>query len=178
MESVRGGGAGERAGGPPMPRCRAVCHGRRPGRPPAACVDRVDEQGMEHLVGLRDARQRDPLHRGADGGGRGCRRKAFGEIGRSRVNLRAQCAASGACASACRLCSSSQPAGWPSRPASTRSHASTDTAIVCCRPAAATGSARRAHTSAIRASICRSSPVSPITDGISPASRARPASEM
>jgi len=38
--------------------------------------------------------------------------------------------------------------------ASTRSHASTDTAMACCRPAAATGSARRAHTSAISASIC------------------------
>jgi hypothetical protein len=106
------------------------------------------------------------------------RRKALAVMGRSRVQPRAHCAASGTCASAAWLGSVSQLAGRPSRPASTRSHTSTDTASTCCRPAATTGSAIRAHTSAIRASMCRSSPVSPITAGISPASRPRAASEV
>jgi hypothetical protein len=177
MESVRGGGAGERAGRP----CRAVARCATAGVP-AAHLPHASIASMSRAWSISSGcgthASAIPCTAARTVAGAACRRKAFGEIGRSRVNLRAQCAASGACASACRLCSSSQPAGWPSRPASTRSHASTDTAIVCCRPAAATGSARRAHTSAIRASICRSSPVSPITDGISPASRARPASEM
>ena len=50
--------------------------------------------------------------------------------------------------------------------------------MTCWVVAAATGSAVRAHTSAIRASMCRSSPASPITDGTRPASAARPASEV
>jgi hypothetical protein len=50
--------------------------------------------------------------------------------------------------------------------------------MTCCWAAATTGSAIRAHTSAIRASMCRSSPSSPITDTISGTSRARLASEV
>jgi hypothetical protein len=47
-----------------------------------------------------------------------------------------------------------------------------------CRPAATTGKAMVADRSAIRASMCRSSPVSPMTDGIRVVSRWRPASEV
>ncbi len=47
-----------------------------------------------------------------------------------------------------------------------------------CRQAAATGNAMVADRNAIPASMCGSSPVSPITDGIRLASRGRPASEV
>ena len=77
-------------------------------------------------------------------------RKAFGVIGILRVQSRAHCAACGTLASAWRLGSDNQPPGRPSRPASIRSHVSTDTASTCCRLAATTGRAVRAHTSAPR----------------------------
>ncbi len=148
------------------------------GGPCGALADRGDQQAMERVVGLRDARLRDSLRRGVDGEGRGALAEGLGGDRQILVKPWAQCAACGTCASASRLGSGSQLAGRPSRPASTRSHTSTDTAITCCRLAATTGSAIRAQTSAIRASMCRSPPVSPITDGISPASRPRAASEV
>jgi hypothetical protein len=77
-----------------------------------------------------------------------------------------------------RLCSSRLPSARPSRPARTRSQVSTETAMTRCRSAATTGKATVADPSAIRASMWRSSPVSPITEGISSASRWRPASEV
>ena len=77
-----------------------------------------------------------------------------------------------------RLCSSRLPTARPSRSARTRSQVSTETAMTRCRSAATTGSAVVADRNAIRTSMCRSSPVSPITDGIRSVSRCRPASEV
>ena len=59
-----------------------------------------------------------------------------------------------------------------------RSQVSTETAMTRHRSAVTTGNAMVADPNAIRASICRSAPVSPITEGISSASRWRPASEV
>ena len=47
-----------------------------------------------------------------------------------------------------------------------------------CRSAATTGSAIVAQRRVIMASMCRSSPVSPIADGINSARRGRPSSEV
>jgi hypothetical protein len=59
-----------------------------------------------------------------------------------------------------------------------RSQVSTETAMTRCRLAATTGKAMVADPNAIRASMCRSAPVTPITEEIRPASRSRPASEV
>ena len=158
---------------------RVPARGRAgPGGPLA---DRGGEQVVQHLVRLRDVRLRDPFTAACTVAGAECRRNTSGEVVVPPVKPRAHRAACGTSASTARLCSSSQPAGRPSRAASTRSHASTDTAMTCWVVAAATGSAVRAHNSAIRASTCRSSrssPASPITDGTRPASAGRPASEV
>ena len=94
------------------------------------------------------------------------------------ANRSAHRAASGTSASARALASSSGAAGRWSSSASTRSAASTATAMTRCRSADTIGSAVVAQRNAIRASRWASSPVIPITDGISRASRCRPASEV
>ncbi len=67
---MAGGCAGELAGGHPR-RAVALCAAAdTPGGPSGALADRADEQVTEHLIKLRDARPRDSLHRGVDGGGR------------------------------------------------------------------------------------------------------------
>jgi PAS domain S-box-containing protein len=110
--------------------------------------------------------------------GAACWRKPFAEVRTPLVKRSAHAAACGTWARADRLCSPRVPGGRPSSSARTRSQASTETAITRCRQAAATGSAVVADRNAIRASMCRSSPVSPITEGIRSASRWRPASEV
>src|SRR6266568_4178980 len=69
--SVDDGRAGEPAGGHPRRSVAPCAAAGVPADPRGALADRADEQVTEHLVRLRDARQRDPLHRGVDRGGRG-----------------------------------------------------------------------------------------------------------
>src|SRR5262249_52009073 len=70
MESVAERCAGELASGHPrraVTLCAAV---GVPAGPSDALADRADEQVTEHLIRLQDARPRDSLRRGVDGGGR------------------------------------------------------------------------------------------------------------
>lgn len=145
-------------------------HGPGRGRPPRHTCRSPGPAARTAAIRVRHARPRDALDRVADNGRRGMPAKNAGGDRDPLVNCSAHRAVCGTRASTARLCWERSPAGRPSSAASTRSQASTETAMTRCRSAATTGSAIVVHRNAIRASMCGSSPVSPITDGMSSAS--------
>jgi uncharacterized protein with PQ loop repeat len=110
--------------------------------------------------------------------GAACLRKAAGRGGRLLLNWWAQYVASGTVPSTRSLSGDKLPPGRPSSCANIRSQTKTETASTRCRSAAATGNAIVVQRRAIKASMCKSSPFSPITDGIKSAKCGRPSSEV
>jgi hypothetical protein len=110
--------------------------------------------------------------------GAACRRNAAGRGRRLLVKRSAHCVAWGTAPSARSLSGERLSPPRPSSCANTLSLTRTETARTRWRSAAATGSAMVAQRRVIKASMCRSSPVSPITDGINSARYGRPSSEV
>ena len=140
----------------------------------SSMLDKEGRAPSDPHTGLCDA-----LGGVADDGGRGAAPNRFSGIVRTdgAGELGAQRAASAPAPTPTAVLL--QCAHWPPiQPGQDAFTRETETAMTRCLSADTTGSAMVADPNAIRASMCKSSPVTPTTDGINVARLGRPVSEV